>query len=96
MKITIVNINYLDISKNTCVDNVKSASTNIIKQKRVYCKNSNNKSVHSKISYEISALLKIEKVSNTNIIIKKNLILRLLILNMNLVCVINLKRLLML
>ena len=73
MKITIVNINYLDISKNTCVDNVKSASTNIIKQKRVYCKNINNKSVHSKINYEISALLKIKKVSNTNIIIKKKL-----------------------
>ena len=58
IKSTIVNINYLDISKSTCVDNVKSANINIIKQKKVYCKN-NNKSVHSKINYEISALLKI-------------------------------------
>ena len=73
IKSTIVNINYPDLSKSTCVDNVKSASTNIIKQKRVYCKDINNKSVHSKINYEISALLKIKKVSNTNIIIKKKL-----------------------
>ena len=33
----------------------------------------NNKSVHSKINYELSALLKIKKFSNTNIIIKKKL-----------------------
>ena len=37
----------------------------------MYCKNINTKSAHSKINYELSALLKIKKVSNTNIIIKK-------------------------
>ena len=77
IKSTIVNINYIDSTKSTCTDNEKSASTKIIKQKsnitRVYCNNINNKSVHSKINYELSALLKIKKVSNTNIIIKKKL-----------------------
>ena len=91
IKSIIANINYLDISKSTCVDNVKSASINIIKQKRVYCKNINNKSVHSKINYELSALLKIKKVSNTNIIIKKKLNLKQLILNMSSLHLINLK-----
>ena len=77
IKSTIVNINYLDTLKSTCTDNVKSASTKITKQKsnitRVYCKNINNKSAHSKINYDLSALLKIKKVRNTNIIIKKKL-----------------------
>ena len=71
------NNNYLDTPKTTCTDSVKSASTKITKQKsnstRVYCNNINNKSAHSKINYELSALLKIKKVSNTNIIIKKKL-----------------------
>ena len=73
IKSTIVNINYLDVSKSTCVDGVKSLSTKIIKQKRVHCIKINNKSAHSKISYELNALLKIKKVSNTNIAIKKKL-----------------------
>ena len=77
IKSIIVNINYLDTLKSTYTDNVKSASTKITKQKnnitRVYCNNINNKSTHSKISCELSALLKIKKVSNTNIIIKKKL-----------------------
>ena len=73
IKSTIVNINYLDIPKSTCVDIVKCASTKIIKQKRVYCNKINNKSVHSKINYELSALLKTKNVSNINIIIKKKL-----------------------
>ena len=72
-KSTIANINYLDTPKSICTDNVKSASTKIIKQKRVYCNRINNKSVHSKLNYELSALLKIKKVSSTNIIIKKKL-----------------------
>ena len=66
-------MNYLNISKSTCVDNVKSASNNIIKSVRVYCKNINNKSVHSKINCDYSALLNIKRVRNTNIIIKKKL-----------------------
>ena len=77
IKSIIVNINYLDTLKSTYTDNVKSASTKITKQKnnitRVYCNNINNKSTHSKINCELSALLKIKKVSNTNIIIKKKL-----------------------
>ena len=73
IKSTIVKINYLDIPKSTYADLVNSESTKIIKQNRVYCNKINNKSVHSKINYEISALLKIKKVSNTNIIIKKKL-----------------------
>ena len=76
IKSTIVNINYLDIPKSTSADIVKSASNKIIKQKRVYCNEINNKSVHSKINYELNALLKIKKVSNTNIIVKKKLILQ--------------------
>ena len=72
-----MNINYLDIPKGKCIDNVKSVSIKITKQKsnitRVYYNNINNKSTHSKISYELNALLKIKKVSNTNIIIKKKL-----------------------
>ena len=71
IKSTIVNIHYLDIPKSTCVDIVKCASTKIIKEKRVSCNKINNKSVHSKINYELSTLLKIKKVSNTNIIKKK-------------------------
>ena len=77
IKSIIVNINYLDTLKSTYTDNVKSATTKITKQKnnitRVYCNNINNKSTHSKINCELSALLKIKKVSNTNIIIKKKL-----------------------
>ena len=73
IKSTITNINYLHIPKSTCADNVKSASTKIIKHRRVYYNNINNKSAYSKINYEFSALLKIKKVSNTNIIIKKKL-----------------------
>ena len=76
-KSTIVNINYLDTLKSTCTDSIKSANIKITKQKsnitRVYCNKMNNKSVHSKINYELSALLKIKKFSNTNIIIKKKL-----------------------
>ena len=60
-----------------CTDSVKGANFKITKQKsnitRVYCKNINNKSAHSKINYDLSALLKIKKVRNTNIIIKKKL-----------------------
>ena len=74
---TVVNINYLDTPKSTCTDSVKSANIKITKQKinikRVYCNNINNKSETSKINYELSALLKIKKVSHTNIIIKKKL-----------------------
>ena len=70
IKSTIVNINYLDTSESTYTDSVKSANIKITKQKsniaRAYCKNINNKSVHS-------TLLTIKKVSNTNIIIKKKL-----------------------
>ena len=77
IKSTILNINYLDISKSTCTDSVKSANIKITKQKinikRVYCNNIINKSAPSKINYELSALLKTIKVSNTNIIIKKKL-----------------------
>ena len=77
IKSTIVNINYLDTLKSTCTDSIKSANIKITKQKsnitRVYCNKMNNKSVHSKINYELSALLKIKKFSNTNIIIKKKL-----------------------
>ena len=77
IKSTLVNINCLYTPKNTCTDNRKSAGTKITKQKsnitRVYCKNINNKSVHSKINCELSALLKIKKVSSANIIIKKKL-----------------------
>ena len=76
-KSTIVNINYLDIPKSTSADSVKSSNIKITKQKsnvtRVYCNEINNKSAHSKISYELSTLLKIKKVSNINIIIKKKL-----------------------
>ena len=42
-------------------------------QKEVYCNYINNKSAHSKINSELNALLKIKKVTNTNIIIKKKL-----------------------
>ena len=42
-------------------------------QKEVYCNYINNKSAHSKINSELNALLKIKKVINTNIIIKKKL-----------------------
>ena len=77
IKSTFVNINYLDIPRSTCTDSVKVTSFKITKQKsnikRVYCNNINNKSAHSKINCELSALLKIKKVSNTNIIIKKKL-----------------------
>ena len=77
IKSTIVNINYLNIPKSTCTHSVKSANIKITKQKsnstRVYCNNIHNKSAHSKINYELNALLKIKKVSNTNIIIKKKL-----------------------
>ena len=77
IKSTIVNISYLDTSKSTCTDSIKSANIKITKQKsnitRIYCNKINNKSAHSKINYELSTLLKIKKVSNTNIIIKKKL-----------------------
>ena len=77
IKSPIVNISYLDTSKSTCTDSIKSANIKITKQKsnitRIYCNKINNKSAHSKINYELSTLLKIKKVSNTNIIIKKKL-----------------------
>ena len=77
IKSTIVNINYLDTLKSTSTDSVKSANIKITKQKsniaRVYWNKINNKSVHSKINYELSELLKIKKVSNTNVIIKNKL-----------------------
>ena len=90
IKSTIVNINYIDSIKSTCVDNAKSANIKINKKNnnitRVYRKNINNKSAHSKFNNELNVLLKLKKVSETNIIIKKKLTLRLLILNMSLVC----------
>ena len=77
IKSAIVNINYIDSTKSTCTDRARSANIKITKQKsnitRIYCKNINTKSAHSKINYELSALLKIKMVSNTNIIIKKKL-----------------------
>ena len=98
IKSTIVNINYIDSTKSTCTDNVKSVNIKINKQKSnitwVYCNNINNKSAHSKINYELNALLKIKKVSNTNIIIKKKL--QAINIKYELSMLINLKRLLML
>ena len=68
---------YADNAKSTCNDNIKYTDIKINKKStnitRVYCKNINNKSAHSKINYELNALLKLKKVSDNNIIIKKKL-----------------------
>ena len=68
---------YVDSAKSTCNDIIKCTNFKINKKNtnitRVYCKNINNKSTHSKINYELNALLKLTKVSDNNIIIKKKL-----------------------
>ena len=68
---------YVDSAKSTCNDIIKCTNVKINKKNtnitRVYCKNINNKSAHSKINYELNALLKLTKVSDNNIIIKKKL-----------------------
>ena len=68
---------YADSAKSTCNDIIKRTNIKINKKNtnvtRVYCKNINNKSAHSKINYELNALLKLKKVSDNNIIIKKKL-----------------------
>ena len=68
---------YVDSAKSTCNDIIKCTNVKINKKNtnitRVYCKNINNKSAHSKINYELNALLKLKKVSDNNIIIKKKL-----------------------
>ena len=68
---------YVDSAKSTCNDIIKCTNIKINKKNtnitRVYCKNINNKSTHSKINYELDALLKLTKVSDNNIIIKKKL-----------------------
>ena len=54
---------YADSAKSTCNDNIKYTNIKINKKNtnitRVYCKNINNKSGHSKINYELNALLKL-------------------------------------
>ena len=68
---------YVDSAKRACNDIIKRTNIKINKKNtnvtRVYCKNINNKSAHSKINYELNALLKLKKVSDNNIIIKKKL-----------------------
>ena len=68
---------YLDSAKSTCNDIIKCTNIKINKKNtnitRVYCENINNKSTHSKVDYELNALLKLTKVSDNNIIIKKKL-----------------------
>ena len=78
---------YADSAKSTCNDNIKYTNIKINKKNtnidKVYCKNINNKSAHSNINYELNAPLKLKKFSYNNIIIKRNLTLKLLILNMS-------------
>ena len=78
---------YADSAKSTCNDNIKYTNIKIDKKNtnidKVYCKNINNKSAHSNINYELNAPLKLKKFSYNNIIIKRNLTLKLLILNMS-------------
>ena len=68
---------YADSAKSTCNDNIKYTNIKINKKNtninKVYCKNINNKSAHSKINYELNAHLKLKKFSYNNIIIKKKL-----------------------
>ena len=78
---------YAESAKSICNDIIKYTNIKINKKNtnitKVYCKNINSKSAHSKINYELNALLKLRKVSDNNIITKKNLTLKLLILNMS-------------
>ena len=68
---------HADSAKSTCNDTIKYTNIKINKKNTniagVYCENINNKSAHSKINYELNALLKLKKVSDNNIIIKKKL-----------------------
>ena len=61
----------------------------------VYCNKIDNKSAHGKINYEVSTLLKIENLVTLILLSKRNLTLKLLILNMSSMHLIKLKRSLM-
>ena len=87
---------YADNAKSTCNDNIKYTDIKINKKNTnitgVYCKNINNKSAHSKINYELNALLKLKKVSDNNIIIKKKLDLQVINIKYELSALLKLKK----
>ena len=87
---------YADNAKSTCNDNIKYTDIKINKKNTnitgVYCKNINNKSAHSKINYELNALLKLKKVSDNNIIIKKKLDLQVINIKSELNALLKLKK----